>query len=178
MDEQFRRFKMQIPQSVCELLATGPLDHLTTVNPDGSPQVTVVRVGIDNDEFVMGHLGMWKKVQNIRRAIQESRCQVSPNTNAQGLRESLVVYGGARITEGGAPIPSCSSAWRTFTWGQTASFLRRDCRESRVTSHMSLPHRCAESDPGWRADADWCTSVHDLFKNTRSGWPTRSCTPC
>src|SRR5438105_13241446 len=42
---------------------------------------------------------------------------------------------------------------------------------------MSLPHRCAESDPGSRADADWCRSVHDLFKNTRSGWPTRSCTP-
>src|SRR5436309_11054862 len=52
MDEQFRRFKMQIPQSVCELVATGPLAHLTTVNPDGSPEVTVIWVGIDNDEFV------------------------------------------------------------------------------------------------------------------------------
>jgi len=35
---------------------------------------------IDNDEFVMGHLGMWKKVQNIRREIQESRCQCSAPT--------------------------------------------------------------------------------------------------
>ena len=49
---------MQIPQSVCELVATGPLAHLTTINPDGSPEVTVVWVGIDNDEFVMGHLGI------------------------------------------------------------------------------------------------------------------------
>ena len=167
---------MQIPQSVCELVATGPLAHLTTVNPDGSPQVTVVWVGIDNDEFVMGHLGMWKKVQNIRRDPRVALSMLGPNTNAQGLRESLVVYGGARITEGRAPILLQRLAH--ITWGQTARFLHRDCRESRVTSHMSLPHRCAESDPGWRADADWCTSVHDLFKNTRSGWPTRSCTPC
>jgi len=69
MDEQFRRFKMQIPQSVCELVATGPA-HLTTVNPDGSPEVTVVWVGID-DEFVMGHLGMWKRVQRIRGVFDE-----------------------------------------------------------------------------------------------------------
>ena len=62
---------MQIPQSVCELVATGPLAHLTTVNPDGSPQVTVVWVGIDNDEFVMGHLGMWKRVQRIRGVFDE-----------------------------------------------------------------------------------------------------------
>ena len=95
---------MQIPQSVCELVATGPLAHLTTVNPDGSPQVTVVWVGIDNDEFVMGHLGMWKKVQNIRRDPRVALSMLGPNTNAQGLRESLVVYGGARITEGRAPI--------------------------------------------------------------------------
>ncbi len=95
---------MQIPQSVCELVATGPLAHLTTVNPDGSPEVTVVWVGIDNDEFVMGHLGMWKKVQNIRRDPRVALSMRGPNTNAQGLRESLVVYGGARITEGGAPI--------------------------------------------------------------------------
>lgn len=33
---------MQIPQSVYDLIATAPLAHLTTLNPDGSPQVTCV----------------------------------------------------------------------------------------------------------------------------------------
>jgi PPOX class probable F420-dependent enzyme len=111
---QFRRSKLQIPQSVYELVATGPLAHLTTINPDGSPEVTVVWVGIDkdndkdnynnNDEFVIGHLGLWKKVQNIRRDPRVALSMLGPNTNAQGLRESLVVYGSARITDGGAPI--------------------------------------------------------------------------
>ena len=43
---------MIIPASVRDLIARGPLAHLTTINPDGSPQVTVVWVGIEDDEFV------------------------------------------------------------------------------------------------------------------------------
>jgi predicted pyridoxine 5'-phosphate oxidase superfamily flavin-nucleotide-binding protein len=47
---------MKIPQSVRELLPKAPLAHLTTLNSDGGPQVTVVWVGIENEEFVIGHL--------------------------------------------------------------------------------------------------------------------------
>ena len=36
---------MKIPQSVRELLPKAPLAHLTTLNADGGPQVTVVWVG-------------------------------------------------------------------------------------------------------------------------------------
>ncbi len=58
---------MNIPQSVREVLAKAPLAHLTTLNKDGSPQVTVVWVGIENEELVMGHLAVHQKVKNIRR---------------------------------------------------------------------------------------------------------------
>ena len=44
---------MKIPQSVRELLPKAPLAHLTTLNSDGGPLVTVVWVGIENEEFVM-----------------------------------------------------------------------------------------------------------------------------
>ncbi len=58
---------MTIPDSVSQLIATGPLAHLTTLNPNGSPQVTVVWVGIEGEEFVIGHMGVWQKVKNVRR---------------------------------------------------------------------------------------------------------------
>ena len=48
---------MLIPQSISELIATAPLAHLTTINSKGGPQVTVVWVGIEREEFVMGHFG-------------------------------------------------------------------------------------------------------------------------
>lgn len=93
---------MKIPQSVHDLIAKGPLAHLTTLNRDGSPQVTVVWVGIENDEFVIGHLALHQKIKNIRHGPRVALSMLSDGTNAQGLREYLVIYGEARITEGGA----------------------------------------------------------------------------
>ena len=58
---------MNIPQSIRELIDKGPLAHLTTLNRDGSPQVTLIWVGIENDEFVIGHLALHQKIKNIRR---------------------------------------------------------------------------------------------------------------
>jgi len=93
---------MEISQSIRELIAKAPLAHLTTLNPDGSPQVTVVWVGIENEEFVIGHLAVHKKVKNIRRDARVALSMLSDKTNVNGLREYVVVYGNARVTEGGA----------------------------------------------------------------------------
>jgi PPOX class probable F420-dependent enzyme len=93
---------MKIPQSVRELLPKAPLAHLTTLNPDGSPQVTVVWVGIENEEFVISHLALHQKVRNIRRDPRVALSLLGDKTNASGLREYVVIYGNARVTEGGA----------------------------------------------------------------------------
>src|SRR6202047_5208877 len=92
---------MNIPQSIRGVLAKAPLAHLTTLNKDGSPQVTVVWVGIENEEFVMGHLAVHQKVKNIRRDARVALSLLGYNTT-QGMREYVVVYGTARVHEGGA----------------------------------------------------------------------------
>ena len=58
---------MTIPESIRQLIANGPLAHLTTLNSNGGPQVTVIWVGIEDEEFVIGHLATHQKVKNIRR---------------------------------------------------------------------------------------------------------------
>jgi PPOX class probable F420-dependent enzyme len=92
-----------IPDSVRDLIASGPLGHMVTLNPDGSPQVTCVWVGLEGAELVTAHLGAWRKVQNVQRdprvAISMDAGGVAPN----GLASYLVVYGRARVEEGGAP---------------------------------------------------------------------------
>jgi PPOX class probable F420-dependent enzyme len=93
---------MKIPQSVRELIEKGPLAHLTTLSSSGAPQVTVVWVGIQGEEFVMGHLATHQKVKNIRRDPRVALSMLGDKTNAQGLREYLVIHGNARVTEGGA----------------------------------------------------------------------------
>ena len=91
-----------LPGTVRAVLESSALAHLVTLNPDGSPQVTVVWVGLDGDEIVAAHLAEHRKIRNIRN---DSRVALSVETgtrNAMGLTEYLVVYGTARITDGEA----------------------------------------------------------------------------
>jgi PPOX class probable F420-dependent enzyme len=50
-----------------QLIESGPMVHLSTVNPDGSPQVTVIWVGLDGDDLVSTHMRDNVKLRNIRR---------------------------------------------------------------------------------------------------------------
>ena len=51
-----------------QVIESGALAHLVTINDDGSPQVSVVWVGLDGDELVAGHLdSRQRKVRNIHR---------------------------------------------------------------------------------------------------------------
>ena len=94
---------MKIPQDVRDLIAAGRPAHLVTLNRDGSPQVTIVWIGLDGDEIVAGHLPRNRKVKNIER---DPRVAISLDTDTKssmGLTEYAVLYGAARIQEGGAP---------------------------------------------------------------------------
>lgn len=91
-----------ITPEIRSLIDTGPLTHVTTLNADGSPQVSVVWLGIDGDEFVTAHMGAWQKVKNLRRDPRIALSLLGRGKNAMGLEEYLVIYGKARVTEGGA----------------------------------------------------------------------------
>jgi PPOX class probable F420-dependent enzyme len=57
----------ELPQALRDLIASGPMAHLSTVNADGSPQVTVIWVGLDGDDLVSGHMGWRAKLGNMQR---------------------------------------------------------------------------------------------------------------
>ncbi len=88
---------------VRDVLTAGRLAHLVTVNADGSPQVSIVWVGLDGDEIVSGHLGRRQKLRNVERDPRVVLSLETGDRNAVGLDEYLVVRGTARVTEGGAP---------------------------------------------------------------------------
>ncbi len=56
-----------LPRELRELIASGPMAHLGTVNADGSPQVTVIWIGLDGDDAVSGHMSWQVKLRNIER---------------------------------------------------------------------------------------------------------------
>ena len=93
---------MQIPASIRTLIESGCHAHLVTLNPDGSPQVTVVWIGLEGDEIVAGHLPRNRKVRNIERDPRVAISLEASTKSAMGLTEYAVLYGTARIQLGGA----------------------------------------------------------------------------
>jgi PPOX class probable F420-dependent enzyme len=57
----------KLTQELRDLIAAGPLAHLSTINADGSPQVTVIWIGLDGDDIVSGHMSRHLKLRNIER---------------------------------------------------------------------------------------------------------------
>jgi PPOX class probable F420-dependent enzyme len=83
-------------------LDAGHLAHLVTLNPDGSPQVSVVWVGMDGEDIVSGHLADRQKLRNARRDPRVVLSLETGVTNPIGLGEYLVVRGRATVEDGDA----------------------------------------------------------------------------
>ena len=92
---------MILNDTVRQALIAGHLAHLVTLNQDGSPQVSIVWVGLDGDEIVCAHQNLYQKLKNIQR---DARVALSMETGGKtnGLDNYLVINGRARITNGGA----------------------------------------------------------------------------
>lgn len=84
--------------------------HLSTINADGSPQVTVIWIGLDGDDLVSGHMSWHVKLRNIERdprvvlsfdsprmpgvfmnpyAVLRARAAVQPSNETWGLLNRL-----------------------------------------------------------------------------------------
>jgi PPOX class probable F420-dependent enzyme len=56
-----------LPRELRDLIESGPMAHLSTINADGSPQVTVIWIGLDGGDLVSGHMSWYAKLRNIER---------------------------------------------------------------------------------------------------------------
>jgi len=98
---------MNLNDAARDLIGQGADATLVTLNPDGSPQVTLVWVALqstpDGDELVTAHLAEHKKVRNVRRDRRVAVTVLSSGGVGQAMRPYLAINGTARIVEGGAP---------------------------------------------------------------------------
>ena len=97
-----REWTMEMPESARAVVESGRLAHLVTINKDGSPHVTIVWVGLDGDEIVIGKLAEDHKVRNMRRDPRVS-LSIEADGDQHGMQNHLVVEGTAEVVDGGAP---------------------------------------------------------------------------
>ena len=91
-----------LPQAARALLESDAVAHVVTIDEDGGPFVTAAWVGIERDEIVLATMQDQRKLRNLRRDPRVALSIPSSTMNEWGLLEYLVVYGSARVTEGGA----------------------------------------------------------------------------
>jgi PPOX class probable F420-dependent enzyme len=89
-----------IPPTLRELIEAGPLAHLSTINADGSPQVSVIWLGLDGDDLVTGHMGFYVKLRNIERDPRVALSFDAPREPGVLLNPYAVIHARASIEPG------------------------------------------------------------------------------
>lgn len=86
-----------LPDELRALIASGPLAHLSTINADGSPQVTVVWLGLDGDDLLTGHMSRHLKLRNMERDPRVVLSFEAPRKPGVFLDEYAVVRANATV---------------------------------------------------------------------------------
>ena len=71
--------------------------HLVTINPDGSPQVSVIWLGLDGDDLVSGHMQRYAKLRNIDRDPRVALSFAAPRDPEVFLNPYAVVHARATV---------------------------------------------------------------------------------
>jgi len=93
-----------LPSELRDLVESGPLAHLSTINADGSPQVSVIWVGLDGDDLVSGHMQWYAKLRNIERDPRVVLSFTAPRDHGAVLNPYAVLR--ARAT-----VEASDAAW-------------------------------------------------------------------
>jgi PPOX class probable F420-dependent enzyme len=89
-----------LPRELRDLIESGPLAHLSTINADGSPQVSVIWIGLDGDDLVSGHMQWYAKLRNIERDPRVVLSFEAPRAPGVFLNPYAVLHARAAIEPG------------------------------------------------------------------------------
>ncbi len=91
-----------ITRGARDFLATGPLAHIVTLNPDGSPHVSLAWAGVDGDGVIWSTFSDQRKLDNLRRDPRIVLSFQAKDSGGERLHPYLVIRGRATIESGGA----------------------------------------------------------------------------
>lgn len=86
-----------LPQELRDLVESGPLAYLSTTNPDGSPQVTMIWIGLEGDNLVSAHMRYNLKLRNIQRDPRVVLCFAPPPEAGQWMSPYAAVHATATV---------------------------------------------------------------------------------
>ena len=91
-----------LPPGARDFLKQGALAHIVTLEPDGSPHVSLAWAGADGDGVVWSTFADQHKLDNLRRDPRITLSFEAHESGNEPLHPYLVIDGRARIEPGGA----------------------------------------------------------------------------
>ena len=91
-----------IPAGARAFLEQGALAHVVTLDPDGTPHVTLAWAGADADGVVWSSFSDQHKLANLRRDPRITLSFEAHESGGEPLHPYLVIRGRATVVEGGA----------------------------------------------------------------------------
>ena len=89
-----------IPAPAQVLLGTDAVAHVWTSNEDGTPQVSVVWVVLQNDEILFGTSASSRKARNLARDPRVVLSIEDEERNERGFQRHLIIHGTASMEPG------------------------------------------------------------------------------
>jgi len=143
-----------IPAGARTFLETGPLAHIVTLNPDGTPHVTLAWAGIEGDRVVWSSFFDQRKLDNLRRDPRVTLSFEAHESGGERLHPYVVISGRAEITPGGAL--DVMDRLAEFYIGPGARYPWRDPPEG-FTVHVDVESVYGQGS--WRAADDESTAT-------------------
>jgi PPOX class probable F420-dependent enzyme len=86
-----------LPQELRELVESGPLTYVSTVNADGSPQVTAIWIGLDGDSLISTHMRFNAKLRNMQRDPRVVLAFAPPQRTGDWMSRHAIIHATAVI---------------------------------------------------------------------------------
>jgi PPOX class probable F420-dependent enzyme len=112
---------MELPESAHRLFDEPKNVTVVTIDPDGSPQVSLVWAERDGDDLLIGVEDKHRKTRNLRRDPRVTLLVQDDRVSPRGLTQYLVIRGTAKL-EG----PGIAAEYKALMDRQTRRYLGLD----------------------------------------------------
>ncbi len=109
---------MTLPESAHRLFEGDRHATIVTINPDGTPQTSLVWASRDGGDILVGMEGRRPKARNLRRDPRVTILVEDDRRDERGLVQYLLVHDKATMTGPGIP-----AEWTAFMDAQAARYL-------------------------------------------------------
>jgi PPOX class probable F420-dependent enzyme len=103
-----------VPEELRALVESGPLTYVTTLNADGSPQVTAIWIGFDGDDLISTHMRYNAKLRNMQRDPRVVLAFAPPQRPGDWMSPHAIIRATASIGPLGPTGPLLTSLAKAY----------------------------------------------------------------